>query len=254
MDLNTKTNEELLALYRESGDLDIKQELTLRYLYIVKAIAVQMRDVYVGFTQIDDIINEGVIVLMKALDKYDFSKNAKFETYVSWRIRGMIIDIARKQDWVPRNIRKNCKDIREKTMEIYTRTGALPAPEEVAVTLGMDQKQYNEAVEKMGLFSVLSLDMVLEESQEKQRVSGIQSTDVENQPEEQYLENELKETLKEGIRSLKEKEQMVLSLYYSDELTMKEIASVLEISEPRVSQIHASAIHKLEQYLRKQMA
>ena len=139
-------------------------------------------------------------------------------------------------------------------MEIYTRTGALPAPEEVAVTLGMDQKQYNEAVEKMGLFSVLSLDMVLEESQEKQRVSGIQSTDVENQPEEQYLENELKETLKEGIRSLKEKEQMVLSLYYSDELTMKEIASVLEISEPRVSQIHASAIHKLEQYLRKQMA
>ena len=97
MDLNTKTNEELLALYRESGDLDIKQELTLRYLYIVKAIAVQMRDVYVGFTQIDDIINEGVIVLMKALDKYNFSKNAKFETYVSWRIRGMIIDIARKQ-------------------------------------------------------------------------------------------------------------------------------------------------------------
>ena len=117
----------------------------------------------------------------------------------------------------------------------------------------MDQKQYNEAVEKMGLFSVL-LHMVLEESQEKQRVSGIQSTDVENQPEEQYLENELKETLKAGIRSLKEKEQMVLSLYYSDELTMKEIASVLEISEPRVSQIHASAIHKLEQYLRKQMA
>lgn len=109
-----------------------------------------MRDVYVGFTQIDDIINEGVIVLMKALDKYDFSKNAKFETYVSWRIRGMIIDIARKQDWVPRNIRKNCKDIREKTMEIYTRTGALPAPEEVAVTLGMDQKQYNEAVRKDG--------------------------------------------------------------------------------------------------------
>ena len=69
MDYNTMTNEELLALYRESGNLDIKQELTLRYLYIVKAIAVQMRDVYVGFTQVDDIINEGVIVLMKALDK-----------------------------------------------------------------------------------------------------------------------------------------------------------------------------------------
>lgn len=251
---NTMTNEELLELYRKTGDLEIKQELTLRYLYIVKAIAIQMRDVYVGFTQLDDIINEGVIVLMKALDKYDPSKNAKFETYVSWRIRGMIIDIARKQDWVPRSLRRSCKEIREKTMEIYTMTGETPPPEQVAETLGMDQKKYNEAMEKMNLFSVLSLDMVLEESQEKQRVSGIYSTDTENQPEERYLENELKETLKEGILNLKEKEQMVLSLYYDDELTMKEIASVLDISEPRVSQIHSCAINKLEQYLRKQMA
>ena len=181
---NTMTNEELLELYRKTGDLEIKQELTLRYLYIVKAIAIQMRDVYVGFTQLDDIINEGVIVLMKALDKYDPSKNAKFETYVSWRIRGMIIDIARKQDWVPRSLRRSCKEIREKTMEIYTMTGETPPPEQVAETLGMDQKKYNEAMEKMNLFSVLSLDMVLEESQEKQRVSGIYSTDTENQPEE----------------------------------------------------------------------
>lgn len=248
--MDTRTNEELLALYQETGDLDIKQELTLRYLHIVKAIAVQMRDVYVGFTQIDDIINEGVIVLMGALDKYDSSKNAKFETYVSWRIRGMIIDIARKQDWVPRNLRKNCREIREKTMEIYTRTGETPSPEQVAESLGMEQKKYNEAVEKMNLFSVLSLDMVLEEAQEKQRVSGLYSMDIENQPEERYMEQELKDTLKDGICSLKEKEQMVLSLYYEEELTMKEIASVMQISEPRVSQIHACAISKLEQYLR----
>ena len=83
---------------------------------------------------------------------------------------------------------------------------------------------------------------------------NLYSTDTENQPEERYLENELKETLKEGILNLKEKEQMVLSLYYDEELTMKEIASVLDISEPRVSQIHSCAINKLEQYLRKQMA
>ena len=88
-----RTNEELLELYQMTGDAEIKKELTLRYLYIVKSIAVQMRDVYLGFTQVEDIINEGVIVLMKALDKYDVSKNARFETYVSRRIRGMIIDI-----------------------------------------------------------------------------------------------------------------------------------------------------------------
>ena len=248
---NTKTHEELLALYQETHDLDIKQELTLRYLYIVKAIAVQMRDVYVSFSQLDDIINEGVIVLMGALDKYDPSKNAKFETYASWRIRGMIIDIARKQDWIPRNVRKSCKEIQEKTMEIYTQTGETPSPEEIADTLGMDQKKYNETMDKINLFSVLSLDMVLEESQERQRVSGLHSTDIDKQPEEKYLEQELKETLKEGICSLKEKEQMVLSLYYEEELTMKEIASVMQVSEPRVSQIHACAINKLEKYLRE---
>lgn len=250
---NTRTNEELMALYRETGDLSVKQELTLRYLHIVRAIAIQMRDVYVGFTQLDDIINEGVIVLMNALDKYDPSQNAKFETYVSWRIRGMIIDIARKQDWVPRNIRKSCKDIQEKTMEIYKSTGETPSHEQVAETLGMDQKKYNGAMEKMNLFSVLSLDMVLEESQEKQRVSCLYSSDVENQPEERYLEHELADTLKEAICSLKEKEQMVLSLYYEQELTMKEIAAVMQVSEPRISQIHACAINKLEQYMRKQM-
>ena len=109
-----RTNEELLELYQMTGDAEIKKELTLRYLYIVKSIAVQMRDVYLGFTQVEDIINEGVIVLMKALDKYDVSKNARFETYVSRRIRGMIIDIARKQDWVPRTVRKSSKEIQEK--------------------------------------------------------------------------------------------------------------------------------------------
>ena len=80
---DSRTNEELLALYQTTGSAEIKKELTLRYLYIVKSIAVQMRDVYLGFTQVEDIINEGVIVLMKALDKYDAGKNAKFETYVS---------------------------------------------------------------------------------------------------------------------------------------------------------------------------
>lgn len=248
---STMTNEELLELYQQTHDLDIKQELTLRYLHIVKAIAIQMRDVYVGFTQLDDIINEGVIVLMGALDKYDPSRNAKFETYASWRIRGMIIDIARKQDWIPRHIRKNCKDIQEKTIEIYTQTGETLPPDQIAESLGMNQKQFSEAAEKMNLFSVLSLDMVLEESQEKQRVSGLYSTEVEKLPEERYIEQELKETLKEGILTLKEKEQLVLSLYYEEELTMKEIASVMQVSEPRVSQIHTCAIKKLEQYLKK---
>ncbi len=252
MEEDTRTNEELLALYQETGSDSIKKELTLRYLYIVKSIAVQMRDVYLGFTQVEDIINEGVIVLMKALDKYDASKNARFETYVSRRIRGMIIDIARKQDWVPRTVRKSCREIQDKMTEMYARTGVAPTAGETAKELGMPVEKLQDVMGKMNLFSILSLDMVMEESQEKQKMSGLLNTASGRHPEEQYLENEFREILKDAVMSLKEKEQLVISLYYVEELNMKEIAAVMEVSEPRVSQIHANAIRKLKQMLQQE--
>jgi len=95
--------------------------------------------------------------------------------------------------------------------------------------------------------------MVMEETQEKQKVSGLLSLDFAGQPEEKYLENEFRQVLKDGINSLKEKEKLVVSLYYVEELNMKEIASVMEVSEPRISQIHANAIRKLKEYLQKEM-
>ncbi len=246
----SRTNEELLALYQATGSAEIKKELTLRYLYIVKSIAVQMRDVYLGFTQVEDIINEGVIVLMKALDKYDAGKNAKFETYVSRRIHGMIIDIARKQDWVPRTVRKSFKEIQDKATEMYASTGTMPSMEEIAKELGMKLDKLQEVMGKMNLSSVLSLDMVMEE---KQKVSSLLSLDFAKQPEEKYLENEFRQVLKDGINSLKEKEKLVISLYYVEELNMKEIAAVMEVSEPRISQIHANAIRRLKEYLQQEM-
>ena len=250
---DSRTNEELLALYQTTGSAEIKKELTLRYLYIVKSIAVQMRDVYLGFTQVEDIINEGVIVLMKALDKYDAGKNAKFETYASRRIHGMIIDIARKQDWVPRTVRKSFKEIQDKAAEMYAKTGLMPAIDEIAKELGMKPDKIQEVMGKMNLSSVLSLDMVMEETQEKQKVSSLLSLDFAKQPEEKYLENEFRQVLKDGIDALKDKEKLVISLYYVEELNMKEIASVMEVSEPRISQIHANAIRKLKEYLQQEM-
>lgn len=247
-----RSNEELLALYQETGSAEIKRELTLRYLYIVKSIAIQMRDVYLGFTQVEDIVNEGVIVLMKALDKYDPTKNAKFETYVSRRIRGMVIDIARKQDWVPRTVRKSFKEIQEKAAEMYARDGQEPSWEALADEVGMKVGKLQNIMGKMNMFSILSLDTIMEETQEKQKVSGLLATDFTKQPEEKYLEVELRQVLKEGVQTLKEKEQMVISMYYVEELNMKEIASILNVSEPRISQIHSNAIRKLKEYLQKQ--
>ncbi len=130
-ELSSLTNEELLTEYQRTGKLDVKQELVMRYVYIVKSIAIQMRDVYISFAQIEDIVNEGVLVIMSALDKFDPEKNVKFETYISKRIKGMVIDMARKQDWIPRSVRKNARDIDEVTTKLYNELGRYPTPEEI---------------------------------------------------------------------------------------------------------------------------
>ncbi len=247
--LSQHTNEELFVLYRSTGRLDIKQELALRYLPIVKSIALQMRNVYVGFEQAEDIINEGVIILMKEIDRYDTSKNAKFETFVSKRLKGMIIDLARKQDWVPRGVRKTYKDINETITAFYTEFGREPSQEEVAKILHIEEERYESVMGKANLFSILSLDMALEETSEQRKTTQIPSDKGDEQPEESYLDRELKQTLIEGIHTLNQKEQLVVSLYYVEEINMKEIATVMELSEPRVSQIHAAAINKLRDYI-----
>ena len=246
------TNEELLKKYQDTRELAVKQELVMRYVYIVKSIALQMRDVYVSFAQIDDMVNEGVLVIMNALDKFDFEKNVKFETYIFKRIRGMIIDLARRQDWIPRSVRKSAKEIDNATMELYNELGRYPTPEEIAGHLNMSLEKYQEAQRKTTLFNVLSLDLVLDDGGESKKTVYLPSKNENEQPELNCLKKEAGEVLAEGIRSLKENEQMVISLYYVEELNMKQIAEVMSISEPRVSQIHANAVKKLKTYLNKE--
>ena len=159
-----KSNDELLKLYKETGSLEIKQEIVMRYVYLVKSIALQMRDIYLSFVQVDDIINEGVIAIMSAIDKFDIDKNVKFETYISKRIKGMIIDLARKQDWVPRSTRKNTRDIEDAVTTLYNKLGYYPSIQEVTDYLDISMEKYHETMRKAALFNILSLDMVLAEA------------------------------------------------------------------------------------------
>ena len=246
------TNEELLEAYSRTRSLEMKQELVLRYVYVVRTIALQMRDIYLGFTQVEDIIQEGVITLMNLLDKYDSTKNAKFETYLSRRMRGLIIDIARKQEWGSRNVRKNMREIENAVAELTVKTGKTPDSRAVAQQLGTPYEKYQEIIGKNNLLSIASLDTILEEAQEKKRAAQVPSAEERQQPEESYLRKELSEVLEKGIDSLKEKEKIIISLYYVEELNMREIARVLEVSEPRVSQLHAGAIKKLKEYIERE--
>ncbi len=242
--LKEKTNEELLALYQESGEISIKQELVMRYLYIVKTIASQMRGVYAGSLQMEDIINEGVIAIMKGIDRYDPERDNKFETFISRRIRGMIIDLVRKNDWMPRDFRKQVRMMEDARIAL----GNEATEEEIAKHIGMDVKKYRKIQRMSVIMNVLSLDMLVDEEDEHQSLQ-LSSRDASSQPEKAFLQEESKQLLSEAVRSLKEKEQLVISLYYVEELNMGQIAQVMGVSEPRISQIHSGAIRKLKDYM-----
>lgn len=246
--LAEKTNDELLDLYRAEGSIEVKQALVLRYLYIVKTIAVQMRNVYTGSLQMEDIINEGVIAIMKGIDRYDPERDNKFETFISRRIRGMIIDLVRKNDWMPRDFRKQVKAMEELQMSLGRTLGRQPTDEELAEAQGIDVRKYRKLQRMSVMMNVLSLDMITEDEGEHQSLQ-LSSGDPDAQPERAFLKIESRQVLAEAIKSLKEKEQMVVSLYYMEELNMGQIAQVMGVSEPRISQIHSAAIRKLKNYM-----
>ncbi|NBH73006.1 FliA/WhiG family RNA polymerase sigma factor [Clostridiaceae bacterium] len=246
--LEEKTNEELLEMYRREGKLEVKQALTLRHLYIVKTIAMQMRSIYAGTLQMEDIINEGVIAIMKGIDRYDPERDNKFETFISRRIRGMIIDLVRKNDWMPRDFRKQVKAMEDARTVLERTLGHLPSDEETADYMGMDIRKYRKLQRMSVMMNVLSLDMITDDEGEHQSLQ-LSSGDLDSQPEKAFLKGESRQVLAEAIESLKEKEKLVVSLYYVEELNMGQIAQILKVSEPRISQIHSSAIRKLKAYM-----
>ncbi len=241
------TTDELFALYREHPSNELKWEIALRYTGLIRSVALQIRGVYCSFAQLDDIVNEGVIVLADAVEKYDPEKG-RFDTYVSKRIRGMIIDLARQQDWIPRTVRKRAKEIEHATAELYGELARFPTAGEVAEYLHITEGEYQEAMANASMYSIISLDELFEGYEHAMENPADDPTQVSARmtPEQAVQNKELLQALTRAVASLKENEQMVLSLYYQKELKMKDIASVLGVSAPRVSQVHARAISKLK--------
>ena len=152
---------------------------------------------------------------------------------------------------MPRSTRKNARDIDEAVVMLYNKLGYYPSVQEVSDYLNISTEKYQEAMRKAAMFNILSLDMVLAEAQENKTGVVMPSSEEKEQPENKLLMKEVSQTLAEGIGTLKENEQLVISLYYVDELNMRQIAQVMEVSEPRVSQIHTNAIKKLNKYMQR---
>ena len=248
-EIDAMDTQTLRRLYTETGDQDLKWPLVLRYEGLIKSAALQIRGVYSSFAQIDDIINEGILTLLSAVDKYDIDKGVKFETYVSKRIRGMVIDLARKQDWMPRNVRQRAKEIDLAAAELSSTLGRYPTESEIAVYLGVSQERYQKDAANIALSNVLSLDVLMDARETDGYQMEVPSGDAAGQPELVLQEREMQQTLAAGIAELRQNEQIVLSLYYEKNLHLKEIAQVMELSEPRISQIHTRAIQKLRVYM-----
>ena len=242
----------LLELYQRTGDQELKWMLVLRYTQLVRRIALQASGLYSSFAQLDDIIQEGLLVLLNAVDKFDVSKNVKFETYVSTRLRGMIVDLARRQDWLPRQVRQKAVKLNRATDELAGNLGRVPTSDEVAQYMGLTREQYDALLSETAVSSMVSFEAVLDScgnATEKFLNLGEQS----NPTEEEYQDQELHQVLEQGIASLRENERMVLSLYYEKELNMKEIAQVLGVSAARVSQIHSRALQHLRVHMKQYM-
>ena len=251
-ELDRLDNEELMLRYKETGDEELKWALVLRFQDQIRRVALRTCGLYSSFSQLDDVIHEGILALLSAVDRFDPAKGVKLETYVAKRLKGMVIDLSRKQDWLPRQLRQTANRLNRAVDELSVELGHMPESQEVADYLGVSKAEYEKMLSETAGANLVSFEMLLD-SYGSAAGKQASASEFENPPEELCQERELRENLAEGIATLRPKERLVLSLYYEKELTMKEIAQVLEVSPPRVSQIHSHAIQRLRLFLKERM-
>ncbi len=240
----TDNDIELWERYFKTKDIEIRNEIVEKYSYIVKIIAMKIRGVYQQFADVDDIVNEGIIALMDSISRFDLSKNIKFETFATIRIKGAIIDYVRKQAWTPRRVNKNKKMVEDAQRELSVDLGRNPTDAEISSFLKIDIQDYNKIIMETSNSNLLSFEDLVSQ------VSN-NSTFLENTPESHFEKEELLGVLAEAIDSLNDKEKTIISLYYKEEIKMKNIADIMSISNSRASQIHSQALGKLSDKLKK---
>ena len=227
---------------------EIREKIILEYAPLVKVVSGRL-SMYLGYNvEYEDLVSYGIFGLIDAIDKYDPKKEVKFETYASLRIRGAILDQIRKMDWIPRTIRQKQKKIETVMKEIEAEKGHNASDEEIAAGLGISEEEYAEWQSQMKITNIVSLNEYMEQGSEIPNDARTTSKQFDT-PEEVLEQNELKEILGNALELLTEKEKKVILLYYYEELTLKEISNVLEVSESRISQLHTRALQKMKEKL-----
>lgn len=233
--------------YIKTKSPKLREQLIIEYAGLVKVVAGRM-GMYLGYTvEFDDLVGYGVFGLIDAIDKFELTKGVKFETYASVRIRGSILDQIRKMDWIPRTLRQKQKKLDKAMQDLEAELGRAPTEEELARRLEISIDELEDLVNQTQVANLVSLDEYLEQGSEVHVEAG--NKPAFQQPEQVVERQELKRMLAEAISSLTEKEQKVISLYYFEELTLKEISNILDVSESRVSQLHTKSLRKMREKL-----
>ena len=241
--MKTVDKEKLWDEYCKKPSKELREQLIIEYSQLVKIVAGRL-SMYLGHNvEYEDLVSYGIFGLIDAIDKFDLEKNVKFETYASLRIRGAILDQIRKMDWIPRTVRQRQRRMDEAIREIEMRTGRAATDDELAAELGLSEDELTSWQAQMQVTNVVSLNEFEENGSEPVVDSVSQSRF--SQPEAVVEEEELKEMLVASLELLTEKERRVVELYYYEDLTLKEISRLREVSESRVSQLHTKALVKM---------
>ncbi len=239
--------------YSKTHSPQLREKIIIEYAPLVKVVAGRL-SMYLGYNvEYDDLVGYGVFGLIDAIDKFDAKKDVKFETYASLRIRGSILDQIRKMDWIPRTIRQRQRQIDEATKAVEAETGQNATDEQIADKLGITQDEYTEWQSQMAVTNVISLNEFNDNNSDEGSASRDTIPSDEAGPEEVVEQAELRKMLADSLELLTEKERKVILLYYYEELTLKEISNILEVSESRVSQLHVKALSKMRVKLGKYM-
>jgi RNA polymerase sigma factor FliA len=243
--------------YRRTGDQKIRDRLILTYAPLVKYVAGRLGSGLPAHVEEGDLVSYGLLGLIGAIERFDPDRDIKFETYAIARIKGSIIDELRSMDWVPRSVRARARDIERAITDLESRLTRAPTDEEIAAKLGITEEEFQDSLLEISRSSIAALDELWASPGSSGDAVALIDT-IEDptaaEPQSAMAHTELREALGEAISRLPEREKLVVTLYYYEELTLREIGEVLGVTESRVSQLHTKAVLRLKARLASSVA
>jgi RNA polymerase sigma factor for flagellar operon FliA len=250
-EIESAAEEELWRKYKKTRDSAIRDEIVRRYSYLVKSIVGKVAATLSRNVEFDDLLSYGTIGLLDAIEKYDPDTKFKFSTYAVNRVKGSIYDELRAMDWIPRSVRQKHKDLEAAYASLENRLNRTPNDEELAKAMHLTEEEYNKLIVQVSGTAVFSLNDLWYIGGDDDELPVIETVEGHKnlKPDLILQRDELKGMIVQAINTLPEKEKQIVVLYYYEELTLKEIGQVLDLTESRVSQLHGKAMLRLRSHL-----